>query len=194
MNPYKNRKLPVGNLDFRVDGLPDNVPAQLEFGEQDLIYDIPKRLGKDYFPTFCNLGDCMGGSAILLAKGIMDNDLQGHVYTIDNYADEQAEAARQNYNKFGVQDLITQVRMTTDEAAEKWKSSTFHFIFIDADHAFKNVYNDIISYKDKVTEDGLLAFHDTNQDAVDQAIKDSKLEEDWLLIEWVNRIKVFKRK
>ena len=66
-NPYKNRSLPVGKLEYDIGGIEVWRKAMLEFGEEELIFDIPRLVGGGYM---INLGDADGGSAILLAEGL----------------------------------------------------------------------------------------------------------------------------
>lgn len=51
-------------------------------------------------------------------------------------------------------------RMTTTEAAKYVKDHSLDFVFIDADHSYEGVKQDILCWKDKVKEGGWLSGHD----------------------------------
>jgi predicted O-methyltransferase YrrM len=190
LNPYGSRRtLPVGKLSYPCKFNVNKVSAALEYGEKELLYDIPRMVGIN--GVYCNLGELYGGSSILMALGILDQKLQAEVWTVD--IDEKCLArAKKNYYRFGVENVIAQFHGSSGDCAKDFKDNRFNFVFIDADHSFKYTKNDIINYLPLVVPGGYIGLHDTNQDDVDRAIKEiglDKLE----LVEWVNRIKVFKK-
>lgn len=194
-NPYPNRKLPVGVLQWSPRSgtvisphLAKNV-VMLEYGEPELLTDIPSLVGGG---DLLNLGDARGGSAILLALGLKSSGLQGQVSTVDCYREVEKQRAFRNMVQAGVSELITQYRGTTSDLAGQF-TQTFNFVFIDADHSYEGVLSDFLNYSPKVSENGLIAFHDTNQEWSDRVIREN-VEQDWERILWINRIKVFKRK
>jgi hypothetical protein len=173
-NPYANkRNLPVGKLEYpaRSSDLWTK-GVMLEYGEPELIYSIPRLVSGG---LMINLGDAQGGSAILLAQGLRDEQLAGCVYTVDCYK-------------------IIQVPATTDDAFDGFFKTfgcpQFSFLFIDAGHKYENVKTDWLNYSPLVVEGGLVGFHDSNQEDIDRVIEECV---DWELVEWVNRIKVFKK-
>lgn len=196
-NPYKKaRKLPVGELEYPLEEELDELllekSAMLEFGEQELIFDIPRLVNGG---NLLNLGDGKGGSAILLAKGLQARSLKGHVYTVDNYGDADSRRAFRNYEEAGVEEIITQCRGTTDHMIEVLKYIEFRFIFIDADHEYEGVKNDWLNYSNLLADEvSLIAFHDTNWEGTDKVIQEELNPKKWELVNWVNRIKVFKRR
>jgi len=58
------------------------------------------------------------------------------------------------------QDRSGLLEMTTHEASEMYKDSTFDFVFIDADHSQEAVADDIACWKSKVRAGGWLGGHD----------------------------------
>lgn len=190
-NPYPNRTLPVGKLEYPCNFKVNKVAAALEYGEKEIMYTVPTLIGKP--GIYCNLGELYGGSSILMALAIKNSGLDAKVYTVD--CDRGClDQAKRNYERHGVQDIITQFEGTTDawSGMFKNKGEKFQFVFIDADHSFKNTYNDILNYSQLLVSGGLLGFHDTNQDGVDEAIRQANID-DWELVEWVNRIKLFRK-
>ena len=196
-NPYhKRRKLPVGELEYiihkEITWLWKPGELMLERGEPEFIFDMPRLVGGG---KLLNLGDAYGGSAILLALGLQAYNLEGHVYTVDNYEDYRAEQALKNYEAAGVQNLITQCRGTTDEWADRFKGIKFRFIFIDADHEYEGVRKDWLNYS-KMLENkhSLIALHDTNWEGTDKVIREEVDLEKWQRTHWINRIKVYKKR
>lgn len=189
LNPYSSRRtLPVGKLEYPCEFNVNRVSAALEYGEKELLYDIPRIVGDGFY---CNLGELYGGSSILLALGIQDHNIKGHVITVDIDKD-CLDRARNNYKRFSVEDSISQYYGNSDEFAKTSTVSNFAFVFIDADHSFKYTRNDIVNYLPLVVPGGYIGLHDVNQDDVDRAIKETGLDR-LELIEWVNRIKVFRK-
>jgi cephalosporin hydroxylase len=191
-NPYKNRNLPVGQLEYDIGGVDIWRGAMLEFGEEELIFDIPRLVGGG---SLINLGDSEGGSAILLAQGLICRDLSGHVCTVDNYDKRAADRSDRNVRRACVQHLVTPLCLTTDRAFRVFNSCSnkdFSFVFIDAGHDYENVKSDWLNYSTLIS-DGIVAFHDTNQEQVDRVIEELVYPGGWELVEWVNRIKCFSR-
>jgi len=190
-NPYPNRRLPVGRLSYPCSFNVNKVSAALEYGEKEILYAVPKIINAP--GIYCNLGELFGGSSILMALSIKDSGLDAKVYTVDCDKDNLTRS-RKNYERFSVGDLITQYEGTTDGWAGMFQNrdDRFQFVFIDADHSFNNTYNDIMNYRHLLVAGGILGFHDTNQDGVDAAITKAAIN-NWELIEWVNRIKLFRK-
>ena len=197
MNPYSNRKLPVGDLNYscKYPGVVppwDGAKALLEFGEEKLIYSIPQIVEGG---PLANLGCERGGSAILLGKGLRDNKLEGIVHTIDLYDKGNFESAKRSMQNHGVSDRIEQHIGSTEKWGRKFTELklTFNFIFIDAAHTYEAVKLDYEIWAPLLNPQGLIAFHDTNQEQIDQVIKENLCSDGWKQVYWVNRIKVFKR-
>ncbi len=183
---YKNRGVPVGQIGYNVHGSIWK-GAAIEDGEEEFIFDCPRLVGGG---SCINLGDLNGGSAILLAQGLQQNNLDGYVYTVDNYSEQSKKNAIINMERAGVKDRIDILNMRTDETEF---AGTYSFIFIDADHSYEGVRADFLSYSTILKEDGLIAFHDTNQTATNKVIEEF-VTKDWELQFWVNRIKAFSRR
>lgn len=188
LNPYrKARRLPVGQLQYP---LPKQrnlsvLEAELEFGEREFLYHLPllARGG-----PICNLGD--GGSTTIMALSLIDHNLAGTVYTVDNSETNlrRNTLARKDLN---VGSRIESLQATTDDAYATLRKHQFRVLFIDADHAYAPCKRDFEQYSRLVVPDGVVAYHDANQDDVDRVIREMPAE--WQLLFFVNRIKAFRR-
>jgi predicted O-methyltransferase YrrM len=198
VNPYKNRNYPVGQLKYDLpienQKVVDSISAQLEYGEKELLYDIPRII---HGGCIANLGCCFGGSATLLAKGLTDRFLSGRVYTVDIYKEKnQISKATDKFNKFNVFESINVCHGTTQEWGKRWleDGTLFRFVFIDADHSYEGVRDDFLLFSKLITTNGWVAFHDTNQDYTNRVLEEYLLDNPrWTLKLWINRIKVFQK-
>jgi hypothetical protein len=63
-------------------------------------------------------------------------------------------------------------RMKTTEAATHVEDDSLDFVFIDADHSYEAVKEDIINWTDKVKVGGYVMGHDINWKCVRQAVSE----------------------
>lgn len=199
VSQYGPNRLRSGQLGYFLPGSPKIWrEAALEYGEEELIYDCPRLCGGG---ALLNLGDDEGGSAILLAQGLKDRNIDGYVITVDNYSEKQMRRSIRNMEATLTNGCIEIYRETTDEAFkyltehsyERGNNSDFNFIFIDADHSYEGVKKDWMNFSQLLAPKGLIAFHDTNQICTNQVIEECVDPNIWTLVIWVNRIKVFTR-
>jgi predicted O-methyltransferase YrrM len=199
-NPYPYRKLPVGQLDYPLPG-PQARQVQLikrhcllEYGEPEVLFDMPRIIGQG--GEYLNLGHGGGGSTILLASGLVEQKLPGTVHSVDYFdkADGYSlKRAMEVVSEFNVQDRVKLYRGNTKEFANSFTGMQFTFLFIDAGHSYEEVLHDFLVFSPLVKVDGVVAFHDTNQDPSDKVITENVLNGPWQQILHVNRIKAFKR-
>jgi predicted O-methyltransferase YrrM len=64
-----------------------------------------------------------------------------------------------------VKDYYTAVRLTSVEAAATYEDSSLDFVFIDADHSYESVREDIIAWWPKVKAGGIISGHDYHMGA-----------------------------
>lgn len=190
-NPYKNRKYPVGKGYSVTPPVPNGIPAMLEFGEQEFIKDAPRLVNGG---RMANLGCAQGGSAILLGIGLKHSGLDGTIHTVDIYEKNSYDRNRDRFEEWQVGDYIYQYKMTTIEAAKLFedKGYRFNFVFIDAAHDYESVKKDFINYLALMNPGGLIAFHDTNQNDINEVITqfvDTNPGLKWRY--WVNRVKCY---
>ncbi len=188
LNPYwRARRLPVGQLHYPLPKQRDLsvLAAELEFGEREFLYHLPllARGG-----PICNLGD--GGSATIMALSLKDHGLAGQVHTVDISASYMRQNA-QNRKGLAIDDRIVPLNAPTDIARKQFRGHSFRVLFIDADHSYAPCKKDFDLYSPLVVDEGIVAFHDVNQEDVDRVIQEMSPE--WELLFFVNRIKAFRR-
>jgi predicted O-methyltransferase YrrM len=77
-----------------------------------------------------------------------------------------------NMKACGVADYLRPVQKTSVEAAKDYENQSLDFVFIDADHTYKCVCQDIDAWLPKVRPGGVLAGHDYEFPDVNRAVKD----------------------
>jgi predicted O-methyltransferase YrrM len=155
--------------------------ALLSEPEMELIYHLAKLQGDG---LYANLGHALGASAILMSDGLSAG---GHLGLVHSY-----DIAKQKGLALPVNVLYH--RRSTLVGAEEMQDEVFRLVFVDADHTFDSVVKDFQAWWPLLDEDGLIAFHDTNQDfshaAIDQYVLPVARELEDL---HVDRIRVFGR-
>jgi predicted O-methyltransferase YrrM len=67
---------------------------------------------------------------------------------------------------------IKKVKLSSVEASELYEDNSLDFVYIDADHTYEAVVQDITAWKHKVKSGGYIAGHDSYMPEVLQAVKD----------------------
>ncbi len=205
-NPYPGRPYPVGPLEWKIS--PERAMkvaplkakrfALLEYGEAEILFDMPRILGVG--GTYLNLGHGAGGSAMLLAAGLEDQCFPGTVHSVDLFKrepwsggyDGTLNKAQKAIEEMGLDDRIQLYQGPTSSFFRHFEY--LNFLFIDADHSYSGVKSDFLNFGHKVVKGGAVAFHDTNQEPSHRVIEEDILPDPhWQLIHHVNRIKVFVR-
>lgn len=74
------------------------------------------------------------------------------------------ETFRRNMRAGGVDDVVVPLRTSSVEAARTFADASLGFVFIDMDHRYESVKNDIAAWLPKVKPGGVIAGHDYGQD------------------------------
>jgi predicted O-methyltransferase YrrM len=200
VSPYDKFELPVGPYDINAENEVyfHKFKSILEYGEKQQIYRLVREVNGGHL---INLGDCEGGSAAIMAQSLIDHSLDGHVHTVDVYTPNKRtnthfEDNVKYFESLGLNHRITMYKGFTADVGErqlhKLKAS---LVFVDGGHTYRVVRDDWRVYNSIVAPGGLIAFHDTNQEDIDRVIREYVVpNDDWALVDWVNRIKVFKKK
>lgn len=123
---------------------------------------------------FCELG-YTAGAEIGVEQGkfsaeICRDNLGVKLYCIDpwqtytRYIDEVSQDKLDGYHAEAIERLapydVTIIRKTSMEAVKDFEPSSLDFVFIDGNHDFRYVVNDIIYWADVVRIGGIVAGHD----------------------------------
>ncbi len=73
---------------------------------------------------------------------------------------------------------IVKVKLPSVEAAKLYADHSLDFVYVDADHAYASVVEDINAWKKKVKQGGFIAGHDSYMPEVLQAVRDCLDEPD----------------
>jgi hypothetical protein len=198
-NPYPNRPYPVGKL-WYVPG-DETFPAfniglaQLEYGEIEILYDLPRITGGG---LAVNIGHAGGGSALALGQGLDNRGLSGHVDSLDTFSGRKSNLlnARAAIEEHDLENVVTVHMGNSHGMYKRFLHREICVLFIDGDHSYEGVMKDFERWSPMVVAGGLVAFHDTNQfdsrRVIDEKIFGSP---DWIehVDLHVNRIRVFER-
>jgi predicted O-methyltransferase YrrM len=152
------------------------------YNEIALMANPPKNYRK-----FIELGTWKGLSIAQLATRIyqiMRND-EIEIYTVDDfsqtktstnrYMDLLYEIVMYNFTRLKLENDIKLLKMTSHEASKLFDNDYFDFVFIDADHAYEHVREDIDDWMPKIKKGGILAGHDysPSQPGIRKAVDES---------------------
>lgn len=142
------------------------------------------------------LGSFLGDSTITMAKSIKRNNLDCTIISVDTWLGSHEHWLTDKCNmlhlfnmfetgtselfyKFlkniideGLEDYVVPMPTTTNTAVEVFKSIGLKadLIYMDADHDEFVVYNDLVKYKDILSEDGIIFGHDINWQSIRNAL------------------------
>lgn len=119
------------------------------------------------FTTFVELGTWKGHSITYLAK-ITNN--KSKIFAVDIWDDWKSDYNIFNgglysiYNKYlidnNVRSKIVDIKSISWEASKNFDDESVDFIFIDADHSYQSVINDIESWLPKMKKNSIISGHD----------------------------------
>lgn len=76
------------------------------------------------------------------------------------WADDTIDTVRENLNIAGVGDMVTLYKADSAAGAALFEDNSLDFVWLDADHTFRNLCRELISWSPKVKNGGILAGHD----------------------------------
>jgi predicted O-methyltransferase YrrM len=158
------------------------------------------------FPNgrFIEIGSWLGKSTCFMGEIIKEQNANIKFYTVDTFlgeinATDQQDIIKQEggsiYKRFlhnmkegGVLDHVTPLMMTSEEASTLFENESFDFIFIDAEHIYEYVKNDLNNWYPKLKKGGIIAGHDYRDGvklAVDEFFKNQQIQQSnssWVII------------
>jgi predicted O-methyltransferase YrrM len=81
-------------------------------------------------------------------------------------AEQMFDSMYHNYHN------IAKVKMSSVEASKQYADGSLDLVYIDADHTYASVVEDITAWRGKVKRDGYIAGHDSYMPEVLQAVRD----------------------
>lgn len=164
---------------FFLNDLPD-LNESIHKGDADLLMACVKTLGGDFKEPLriLEIGTWKGGSAavMIVAAG---RDVE--MFCVDtwqgNAGEWNFEIAKnydvgfmflKNMTLLGFMDRVHMIRCESHQAVKLFKDKDFHMIFIDGDHRYEGVKQDIEDWWSKLKVNGIMAGHDMNVDYWDK--------------------------
>jgi hypothetical protein len=169
------------------------------FDEEEFFKFAVDIMPQDAPSIFVEIGAFLGRSTSYLAVEIINSKKPITLYVVDtwqgspdeikesggwgpNHVDFFAEWFRVNPGKDSmyeaflknvepVLDYITPLRMPSVEASELFDYNSLDFVYIDGDHSWKCINEDLLSWKNKVKYNGLLAGDDYPHGRVSEAVR-----------------------
>ena len=165
------------------------IPGMFDYSK--LFEDVISKIDSG---TIVEIGVWQGASTSCLCNLIKGKDI--NLICVDNFKGENV--SEQHYNKltkdnqldsflYNLRDLGYEFRpydplnnsskytyiKSNSVGAASYITEQCNFVFIDGDHNYKNVCEDIQLYLPKITKGGFIAGHDYNNDGVKRAVKDT---------------------
>ncbi len=124
----------------------------------------------NHFPSnshFVELGSFFGCSTIYMAVEIINSGKQIKFDSIDKWdfnwnLDNVSVNVYEEYlkNIEPIKHIINPIRGFSKEIVKNYEDSSLDFIFIDADHEYEGIKNDITWWYPKLKQNGIIAGHD----------------------------------
>lgn len=157
------------------------------------FYDLYSRI-IDQMPdnfVFAEVGVWKGHSISYFTVEAVNRNKQGTIYAIDHWqgSAEHHNPADPSYepmlkdnpdglfehfknNIKSIEQYITILRNTSEEAANIISDQSLDAVFVDASHTYEDVMKDLALWKPKVKHNGIFAGHDYDWATVRQAVHD----------------------
>ncbi len=116
------------------------------------------------------LGTHMGNSFCSFVQAVDELSLNTKCFAIDTwvgdphagYYGESVYLDLHNYIKANYGDNVKMIRKTFDEAVVNFENDTIDILHIDGLHTYEAVKHDFETWKNKISENGIVLFHDIN--------------------------------
>lgn len=143
-------------------------------------YGLGAMVAKMEKPVVLEIGSDIGDTANFL----LDSNPELRLFSVDPYANyidwngkplnERDDMYKNLMNRLsGYSNRFTQVRKTSDDAANDFQDETFDVVFIDGLHTYEQLSKDCENYYSKVKPGGIFAGHDfTAIEGVNRAAKE----------------------
>jgi len=151
-----------------------NIFTHLTKGEKELLFELAAQLPES--PQVVEIGSYIGASTCFLAAGARSKG--GKVVAVDTWTNiAMSEGPRDTYQEFlqniePFRDCIVVMQGESQEIGKNFFDA-IDLLFIDGDHSYEGVCDDVKIWLPKVKDNGLVVFHDYSwADGVQRAIKE----------------------
>lgn len=126
---------------------------------------------------FVEVGSFIGKSTVYMAVEIINSGKDIRFDTVDSfvapYMGEENPYQKFKENIEPVKHVVNSYKMTSTEASKMYEDGSLDFVYIDADHSYESVKEDIAHWLPKVKSGGTIAGHDYNNPDVYKAVNES---------------------
>lgn len=95
-----------------------------------------------------------------------------HLRRVDELGGDLLPHFMRNMRAGGIDELVTPIQSPSVQAAQRFADESLDFVFIDGEHLFESVVQDIRAWLPKVRPGGVLAGHDVDRLSVQAAVQD----------------------
>jgi cephalosporin hydroxylase len=151
----------------------------IENMSDDSTFEVYRRAVRHFADgsLFAEVGCYYGNSVLWLAKEIMISQKHINVFAVDKWDYKEGVEGQENIfpdflvNIKGFEHIIWPMRQDSLFAAKRINGSfELDFVYIDADHSFDAVLNDILAWKKVIRPGGWIGGHDYNDEGVRKAV------------------------
>lgn len=170
----------------------------LQFGENWFSYLNLYREMVDTYDSgshFVEVGSWKGKSSVAMAVEIINSGKQICFDCVDPWYDRTENDSEEYFKNYNtgyhdvvdslyetflkniepVKDFINPLRMTSMEAVELYEDESLDFVFLDGNHEFEYINDDIEKWLPKIKYGGVLAGHDYSYEPVFLAVENNGL-------------------
>lgn len=133
--------------------------------------------------TLVEVGVWHGRSVVYLAEQVKASGKDVHIFGVDTFLGEgcpkvigtEGKLWRTfvaNIRREGVTQIVTPMCLPSVQAASYFEAQSLHAVFIDGNHTYESVRDDILAWRPKVKRGGWLAGHDWDHPPVAQAVRE----------------------
>lgn len=134
----------------------EKIPGWFDYAD---IYDLAVEKAEDGH-HFVEIGSHQGRSTAYLALAIKASGKKIRLDACDIWTDYWDQIFLNNMRKVGLVHRVKPVHMPSIEAAKLYPNESLDFIWIDADHSYEAVKEDVQAWFPKLKKDRYIAGHD----------------------------------
>lgn len=148
------------------------VPMTVEWNEKKSSrkHFLRHLISVNGFKTMAEVGVRRGGTTFYLLDNFPDLVIYGIDTNIKQFYNDNVK------EKYG--NRLIPLEMTSEMAADHIANDSLDIVFIDANHSYEFVKQDIIKYSPKLRKNGLLTGHDIDYPGVNRAVTELITEYD----------------